>query len=129
MYIYTTVQKFWISKTCDVFLKKSLMLIKIKNTLKKQESCKMLLQYKIMVSILIYLSIIYFCDAKLNFHQPLLQSKVSHDPYRNHYIMLIYYQCLKLLCCLILLFFGTCDTFFNTKYFFWKLQYFFFRIL
>uniref|UniRef100_A0A672QBJ5 Solute carrier family 36 member 1 n=1 Tax=Sinocyclocheilus grahami TaxID=75366 RepID=A0A672QBJ5_SINGR len=41
---------------------------------KKQYSCQMLLQYKIMVSILIsYRNIIYFCDAKLNFHQPLLQ--------------------------------------------------------
>jgi len=47
----------------------------------------MLLQFNIMgfyFNILIYKkkiqSIIYFCDAILNFHQSILQSSVSHDP-------------------------------------------------
>ncbi len=37
--------------------------------------------FKITVfSLNIFKHVIYSCDAKLNFHQPLLQASVSHDP-------------------------------------------------
>jgi len=43
--------------------------------------CKILLKFKIMIFYL-NVGLIYpnFCDAKLHFHQPSLQSSVSHDP-------------------------------------------------
>ncbi len=48
---------------------------------RKKKYCEILLQFQKLVSYFnILQNIIYFSDAMLNYHQPLLQSSVSHDP-------------------------------------------------
>ncbi len=74
IYTHTAIQKFGISKKCNVF-KKFIMLTKAvsgcifdkKQNKKKTNFVKYFCNLKVQFSILIYLNIIYSCEAKLNF--------------------------------------------------------------
>ncbi len=77
----TTGQTFGVGKTFEWFWKKSLMLTRAGQKYCKNHYIVKYCDLKEMCSIVIYFkNVIYSCDAKLNFQQPLDQSPASHDP-------------------------------------------------